>query len=121
MKGFSSDLTDSIRQQLEAEKKSVAARIDALISQDPFADPDRTNDNADSGREASEESSHDRVASQVATLKAQVKEIDDALQRIGGGTYGFCSNCHKMIDTDRLAILPTATLCLSCESKKKNS
>jgi RNA polymerase-binding transcription factor DksA len=35
------------------------------------------------------------------------------------GTYGFCVECKQMIDTDRLAILPTATLCLMCEQKKK--
>lgn len=121
MKGFSSDLTESIRQQLEEEKKNVLERVAALAVQDPFSDPDRINDNAASDKEAAEESNHDRVESQIATLKDQVDDIDGALVRIGDGTYGFCESCHKMIDTDRLAILPTATLCLSCESKKKGS
>lgn len=119
MKGFSRELTDSIREHLEEEKKSVLERISALSVQDPFSDPDRSNDNAATDGEATEESSHDRLESQIATLKAQLDDINDALMRIGDGAYGFCSNCHKMIDTDRLAILPTATLCLSCETKKK--
>jgi len=45
--------------------------------------------------------------------------IDDALIRIGNGTYGYCTTCQEMIDTDRLSVLPMATLCKSCEEKKK--
>lgn len=119
MKGFSSELLDGIRQHLEDEKRDVVQRVEALSAQDPFSDPDRTNDNAASDMEATEESSHDRFAALVSALKAQLAEIDAALLRIGDGSYGFCTKCHQMIDTDRLAILPTATLCLSCEQKKK--
>lgn len=121
MKSFSSDLTDGIRQQLEEEKKACLARTEALSVQDPFSDPERTSDKSATDMEATAESNHDRVESLILALKEQVSDIDGALLRIGSGTYGFCSNCHKMIDTDRLAILPTATLCLSCESKKKGS
>lgn len=119
MQSFPSDILDTIRVSLEEEKKSVVARIDTLIAQDPFTDPSRLNDNAASDAEASEESDHDRYAALVDELKLQVSKIDGALFRIGEGTYGFCTNCHEMIDTDRLAILPTATLCLSCERMKR--
>jgi RNA polymerase-binding transcription factor DksA len=101
------------------EKKKLVRQMSDLSAQDPFSDPDRANDNAASDSEASEESSHDRFAAMLDELKANVSDIDAALARIGMGTYGFCSNCSQMIDTDRLAILPTATLCLSCEQKKK--
>lgn len=118
MDAFPSDVLVTIRQHLEEEKARVASRIAELQVQDPFSDPDRTNDNAASDTEANEESSHDRFAALLGELKSQLVEIEAALERIAAGTYGFCTNCSEMIDTDRLSILPTATLCLTCEQKK---
>lgn len=117
MTGFPSDLLSSIRKHLEEEKKAVMVRIDELSRQDPFTNPDRVNDNA-SDADANEESSHDRFSAMVEELKVKRDSIDAALMRIGAGTYGFCSVCGEMIDTDRLAILPTATLCLTHEKEK---
>lgn len=118
MNGYAPDLLNNLKANLEDEKKSIALRIAELIAQDPFSDPERLNDNAASDSEAFEESNHDRVAAQIDELKGEAIAIDDALGRIGNGEYGFCVQCTNMIDTDRLAILPTATLCLDCEKKK---
>ena len=111
-------MLEQLRVHLEEEKKKLVAQMSDLSAQDPFSDPDRANGNAASDSEASEESSHDRFAAMIDELKAKLLAIDAALTRIGEGTYGYCSNCSQMIDTDRLAILPTATLCLSCERTK---
>ena len=119
MVGFPSELLEELRLHLEEEKKKLVAQMRDLSAQDPFSDPDRVNDNAASDSEASEESSHDRCVAMLDELKVKLSHIDSALARIGDGSYGFCSNCREMIDTDRLAILPTATLCLFCERKKK--
>lgn len=121
MQNFPSDILNHIRTQLEDEGSHVTDRIKELTLQDPFSDPERVNDNAASDAEASEESDHDRYVALVDELKSQVSKIDGALLRISDGTYGFCTNCHEMIDTDRLAILPTATLCLTCEQKKNGN
>jgi len=120
MQNFPSDLLNEIRVHLEEEKKAVEARIDELVKQDPFSDPDRLSDNAASDRDADEESSHDRFSAIIEELKAKRVQIDDALIRVSQGTYGFCTQCNGMIDTDRLSILPTATLCKACEEKKKH-
>lgn len=119
MQSFPSDLLEKIRQSLEKEKQDVIHRIDELTVQDPFSDPDRANDNAANDTEASEESSHDRFTAMIDELKQRLTDIDSVLVRISDGSYGFCSVCGNMIDTDRLSILPTATLCLSCEKKRK--
>lgn len=118
MQSFPNELLEQIRLHLEEEKKRLFAQMSDLSAQDPFSDPDRINDNAASDTGAVDESSHDRFAAMVDALKAKLTDIDAALVRIGDGSYGFCSNCTEMIDTDRLAILPAATLCLSCERKK---
>jgi RNA polymerase-binding transcription factor DksA len=118
---FPNDLVNEIRKNLEAEKKSSANQIDELTKQDPFSDPDRLNDNAASDTDAAEESDHDRVSAQIEELKKKISEIDEALERIENGKYGICKICNNMIDTDRLNILPSTTLCLNCEKTKANS
>jgi len=119
MINFLGDILNGIRVHLDSEKKDLQKRIDELKMQDPFTNPDRLNDNAATDREASEESDHDRVSALIGELNSKIAEIDQALIRIAEGSYGYCSGCGNLIDTDRLNILPTATLCLPCEHKKK--
>ena len=119
MQNFPSDILKTIREQFEEEKQTLTERIVELVKQDPFSNPERINDNAALDMEASEESDHDRVAAMVDELKAKLQGIENALVRIDKGTYGSCVECGNMIDTDRLSVLPMATLCVSCEHKKK--
>ena len=121
MQSFPNDVLVSLRQHLEEEKARVASRIAELHAQDPFSDPDRLTDNAASDRDADEESAHDRFTAIIEELRMKRKKIDDALLRVSTGDYGFCTKCGNMIDTDRLSILPTATLCKTCEEKKKRT
>ena len=44
--------------------------------------------------------------------------LDDALKRIENGNYGFCTDCGKLIDKERLEAVPHAQLCVSCKMKK---
>lgn len=119
MNPFPEDTLTELKVHLEEEKARLLTRIDELNVQDPFRDPERTNDNAASDTEANEESNHDRVAALVEESKKRVEDIDNALGRIKNGTYGFCSVCGAMIDTDRLSVVPTATLCLTCEQSSR--
>jgi len=41
-----------------------------------------------------------------------IAEIDEALERLEGGTYGTCSVCGALIPEERLEAIPYATLCL---------
>ena len=40
-----------------------------------------------------------------------VNQLDDALVRIGEGTYGLCKTCQLLIPKERLIAVPTATTC----------
>ncbi|MBI4064868.1 TraR/DksA family transcriptional regulator [Candidatus Gottesmanbacteria bacterium] len=120
MQKYPKNVLSDIRVHLEKEKINLTRRIQTLLEQDPFSDPDRVSDNAASDAEATEESSHDRFSALIAELHSNISDIDASLLRISDSTYGFCTNCRAMIDTDRLAILPTATLCLTCEKKRKH-
>jgi DnaK suppressor protein len=119
MQSFPNDILKGIKDHFEEEKQALTVRVKELQKQDPFTDPERTNDNAASDTEASEESNHDRVSAMVDELKEKLHTIEEALVRIDDGTYGACTDCGNMIDTERLSVLPMATLCVSCEQKKK--
>lgn len=116
---FPQNILDKIREHLTSRKDKLETTITSLKSQDPFSDPDRLIDNAASDTEAKEESSHERMEALEKELKSQMAEIEETLSRIKKGTYGRCANCKKMIDTDRLAIKPTALYCVECERKRE--
>lgn len=118
MTHVSNEVLEKRKTQLLEEKKRILARMNEMRAQDPFNNPDRLNDNAASDAEASEEAGHDRTTAILEELAQQVKDIDAALARIEKGTYGHCAVCGDPIDSQRLEILPTATLCHSCEAAK---
>jgi DnaK suppressor protein len=43
-----------------------------------------------------------------------LRQIEDAIARMDGGTYGACRYCGAGIPLERLEILPMAALCLRC-------
>ncbi len=45
-----------------------------------------------------------------------IKKIDEALNHLGSGDYGYCEQCGMEIGIRRLEARPTATLCIDCKS-----
>ena len=46
--------------------------------------------------------------------KGKLKRLEAALQRMEEGIYGVCEACGQAIETERLAALPIASLCITC-------
>ena len=46
-------------------------------------------------------------------------ELDDAIKRIEGGTFGICEDCHMLITKARLKAVPYARLCVKCQEKRE--
>jgi DnaK suppressor protein len=44
--------------------------------------------------------------------------LDDALKRIDKGVFGFCNECGKLIEKERLEAVPHAQMCVTCKVKK---
>lgn len=42
--------------------------------------------------------------------------IEDALDRISQGLYGYCERCGDQIPADRLQALPYTTMCMACRA-----
>lgn len=75
-----------------------------------------TNHQADDGSAAFDQAKDLAVRINAETL---FKQVNDALQRFGDGTYGICVECNKPIDTARLKAIPYAALCLDCQSQRE--
>jgi DnaK suppressor protein len=52
----------------------------------------------------------------LASLQTEtLEQIDDALDRLATGEYGYCEDCGNEIPARRLEALPFAVRCLACE------
>ncbi len=47
----------------------------------------------------------------------QLKEIEDALDRLRHGDYGSCEDCGETIPEQRLKLFPAARLCVKCQEE----
>jgi DnaK suppressor protein len=60
-----------------------------------------------------------------ATLRIRDRErkllskIEEALERIEGGTYGVCEECGEAIGVERLKARPVTTLCIDCKADQE--
>jgi len=49
--------------------------------------------------------------------KEKLHAINEALEKLGEGTYGICEECGDKIGPGRLKVMPLAKFCVSCQSK----
>jgi DnaK suppressor protein len=60
--------------------------------------------------------------SQIAahdSLQATLGEVRRAEAKLAEGTYGCCDRCEKAIGSDRLEVMPWATLCIACAAGRR--
>lgn len=61
---------------------------------------------------------NDEVLSTLGeTIEAELVAIDKALARSAMGLYGVCEKCEQPISSARLAAVPYAVTCATCESE----
>jgi len=108
-------MSDMFKKQLLNEKENIEKELAAYKSEDPLLDPDQNiSKTVDDAITVSE--GHDRIVATRLELKQRLAEVKDALKKIDEGTYGACEACGEKISEGRLAVLPTAKLCLKCEA-----
>jgi DnaK suppressor protein len=72
-----------------------------------------------------EEQSVDDFVQEVDFALMQMKsetlsKIDEAIQRLEGGSYGACAECGAEISEARLKALPFAEFCRSCQEREES-
>jgi DnaK suppressor protein len=86
----------------------------------------------EASREVATDDEHDPEGATIAYERAQVDavlamtrihlaELDLALTRAQGGTYGQCQSCGGPIGDERLDAQPAAMTCVGCASPKRRS
>jgi len=98
--------------RLERKKEDIANR-------DPFNDSGRINDNASSDTDVVEQIGHEKAKALEKQINRKLIQTRKALSRIKVGRYGVCEKCGRMIDTDRLMIMPETTICVKCEKNRE--
>jgi DnaK suppressor protein len=63
----------------------------------------------------------DLTAATAELRSRTLREIDNALRRVAGGTYGECEGCGEQISPNRLKAIPWARYCLSCQEERSRN
>jgi DnaK suppressor protein len=112
------ELKKELKTKLEDEKSKLEANLGKIAR--PTGTPgdyetqfnELGTDKEDNATEMEEYG--DNLAVETS-LEEQLKDVDEALERIEKGTYGFCENCKEEIDIERLKVYPAAKTCIKCE------
>lgn len=95
--------------QEETMSKSVAAASGDL-STVPYHMADVGSDNFE----------HEFTLGLIENEEEELREIDEALERLEKRTYGICESCSKPIPKSRLKIIPYARFCIECKCSQEN-
>ncbi|TBV00086.1 RNA polymerase-binding protein DksA [Stutzerimonas kirkiae] len=104
---FFRDLLLAQRQELQAR---IASEFDGLREHEPSSDP------ADIG---SAEELRQWQLRLLAREKKLLDKIDQALERLARGEYGWCAETGEAIGLRRLLLRPTATLCIEAKERQE--
>ena len=117
---LSKEHLERFRQMLSERRETLSNDADSLrkeingrtgeLSSVPFHMADAGTDNY--GREFS--------LGIVENEQEEMREIDEALERIEKGEFGICEACDKTIPLARLKAIPYARLCVECKQNQEN-
>ncbi len=111
-------MTDTVHTTLRESLVGERARVlDQLRELGHDAARESFDENfADSGQVTAERG---EVETLTGTLLETLSDIDHALAKFDGDTYGACESCQQPIPPARLEAMPAARLCIGCASKRR--
>ncbi len=113
---------EKIRARLESERQRLLTELDGLQASVEPAEVRR--EGSPFGKREEEATESFELEKRVALekqVRANLAEIDHALDKFKKGTYGLCDICGQPIPAERLEAMPHANLCLSCKAKYAKS
>ncbi len=108
---------EHFKSKLVSQKEKLEKEILQYQKEDPYKKNLRTTEVLDDAITEIEE--HDRLVATSEELKKDLKAVEKALEGIETQKYGVCISCGNKIEEERLEVMPTATMCLSCQKKSK--
>ena len=112
-------MTDRPNLNLEEIKRTLKKERDELVAASESAIDERKPvelDQQSVGRVSRMDAMQVQAMAQALETRRQGRlfRIDEALQRIADGDYGYCSECGEEIPAKRLSIDPTNERCVHC-------
>ncbi|MDP3724094.1 MAG: TraR/DksA C4-type zinc finger protein [bacterium] len=107
----------TIQKKLDEEKTRLQKQLATLSAEDPLSG-DMTEAH-ESGEDATRTAAHDRNIALRREVEMMLADVMDATKRVKEGTYGKCEVCHDAIEPARLALMPTAGLCMRCQQREE--
>lgn len=118
-RAYPEEILKPVEGALKLRLSDLEKRRKRVEAEDPFNDKSRLDDNAAIDADAAETVGHMEVSAIQKALSFSIVQVRKALTMIKIGSYGLCERCGKMIDTDRLIIVPETTVCVECEKKRE--
>lgn len=102
---------EHFRQILEAWKQELMEKVDETVHHMQ----DEASNFPDPNDRASQESDFTMELRARDRERKLIKKIEEGMQRLDDGEFGFCESCGVEIGVRRLEARPTATLCIDCK------
>ena len=102
--------------KLKGDKERLTKEIAKYSEAEDFG-----NDVDNLEEEADESESYANRMSISSDLKAQLNEVDMALNKITMGIYGVCAKCGGEISEEVLDAAPESELCINCKKGERPS
>ncbi|PCE15625.1 molecular chaperone DnaK [Microbacterium sp. SZ1] len=107
------DLLERLRADALSRVESTRATLDQLTH-----DREGSNDDDEHDPEGVTLSSEwSRLTGLAEAAASELRQVDEAMERLDAGTYGVCARCGRPIPAARLEVRPFATHCVACAEK----
>ncbi len=112
---FSDSFLNEIRGKLTAQKLELMDKGKAAL--------DGLRDSDVRGGDSLDQSTAEQRTSTMLRLKDREQKlifnIEEALERLDRGEYGYCEECGEPINEGRLRVRPMAQMCIDCREAKE--
>lgn len=109
----------TLRRSLEARRIELAGEIEGMNAEIRSFGPEM-GEPGGVGNHMAEDGSDVMEAERLSTINEDLRDIlaqiDGALERMDGGTFGICQRCGKPINEERLEAFPYVQFCIECQT-----
>lgn len=105
------DFRERLLQRRRVLSRSIRGLENDACGEEARASGDASNPAAQATDNAERDVSLGRMESQ----NREIREIDEALDRVEEGTFGRCEDCGQALSRERLEAIPYARRCAACQ------
>ena len=117
---MSKDRYDELRNILEERRQEMLSEVHDRMRDVRLEGSGATMQGVLDDIESSEADIQDEIEFALIQMKAEtLSKIDEALERLEDGAYGYCFECGDEIAEQRLRALPFAVRCKNCEEARE--